>query len=261
MVQLISKALQSELVVLRHSCEIIEKKEYFVIRSFRNPYFHWGNFLIFKQAPKENDLSKWEEYFCAEFPEFIHQHRAFTWIKGEERRNFKIPDYLLEKTVCLTAKDVQHVNQINPDITLRRIQVEQEWLELEKKQAERMTPEERDPSFLNFNRQRFQDYKAMVDKHLGDWFIADLGGKWVGDLGLFYGDGMACYQNVTTYPGFEGRGIAHALIYGSAKYALKNYPIKELVIVADEDSRAQKIYQNLGFQLIERRTNLYRSHC
>ncbi len=252
-------ALRSELVVLSHSCEIKEKVDYFVIRSLQNPNFHWANFLIFKQSANENDLPKWEEHFCAEFPEFVHQHRAFTWIKGEDVPNFKIGEYLLEKTVCLTAKDVQQVQQIHPAITLRRIQLEQEWLELEKKQTERVSPEELSPSFLNFNKQRFRDYKAMVDNNLGDWFIADLGGEWVGDLGLFHGEGMGCYQNVTTYPGFEGRGIAHALVYGSAKYALKNYPIEELVIVAEENSRAQKIYQNLGFKVVENRTNLYRS--
>lgn len=261
MIQLKSKALTSELILLRDSCEIKERKEYFVIRSLRNPYFHWGNFLIFNQAPKENDLPKWEEYFCEEFPEFIHQHRAFTWIKGEDFPNFTIREYHLEKMACLTTKDIQQVQQIHPDITIRRIQSEEEWIELEKKQTERIDLKEHDTSFLKFNKQKFKDYKAMIDKHFGDWFVADLEGKWVADLGLFYGEGMARYQNVTTYPGFEGRGIAHALVYGSAKYALKNYPIEELVIVADENSRAQKIYQNLGFQMVERRTNLYRSHC
>lgn len=261
LLQFTSKTLQSELAVLRHSCEIKEKTEYFVVRSLRNPHFHWGNFLIFKQAPQKNDLPKWEEYFCLEFPEFIHQHRAFTWIHGEELpADCKITEYLIEKTVCLTTKDVQPVKQIHPDITIRKVQTEQEWLELEQKQAERIKPEDRDPSFLSFNKQKFKDYKAIVDKDLGDWFIADLGGEWVGDLGLFHSEGMACYQNVTTYPGFEGLGIAHALVYGSAQYAIAHYPVKELVIVAEENSRAQKIYQNLGFQVVERRTNLYRSY-
>lgn len=159
--------------------------------------------------------------------------------------------------VCLKAKEVKPVQKINPDITLRRIQAENEWSELERKQLERISLEDRDPTFLNFNKHRFIDYKSMVDNSHGDWFLAELEGQWVGDLGLFHGERVACYQNVTTYPGFEGQGIAHALVYGSAKYALKHYPINELVIIADESSRAQRIYQNLGFQLIERKTNLY----
>lgn len=77
--------------MLRDSSQIIEKAGYLVTRSLRNPDFQWGNFLIFKQAPSENDIPTWEEHFCREFPEFIHQHRAFTWIKGEVPSNLKTP--------------------------------------------------------------------------------------------------------------------------------------------------------------------------
>ncbi|MCC5832897.1 MAG: GNAT family N-acetyltransferase [Chlamydiales bacterium] len=259
MIRLKSKALQSELVVLRESCEIKEKNQYIVIRSLRNPYFHWGNFLIFNRAPKKNDLPKWEEYFCAEFPQFIHQHRAFTWIKGDDFPNFAIFGYEIERLACLRAQDLRHAGQINSNIIIRRIHADEDWLALEKKQAVRLHSEEDDPGVLNFKKQRLKDYKLLVDKGLGDWFIADLEGRWVGDLGIFYGENMARFQKVTTYPGFEGQGIAHALVYGSAKYAVENYPVEELVIVTVENSRAQKIYQNLGFKLIEKRTNLHRS--
>jgi len=261
MIQLKSKALQSDLIILRNSCKITEEEEYIAVHSLQNSYFHWGNFLIFHQAPKETDISRWEEYFCHEFPECIHQHRAFTWVQGADLPDFKVDGYSIENMVCLTAKKVQPADQIHPDITFRRIQSDKDWLELEQKQIGLYNPKDLTTSLLVFNKQRLKEYRAMVEDNLGDWFIADLEGNWVADLGLFYGEEMARYQNVTTYPGFEGRGIAHALVYASAKYAFKNYPIKELIIVAEKNSRAQKIYQNLGFKISEKRANLYRSLC
>ena len=258
MIRLTSKALQSEFVVLRDSCEI-KRKSTLSYALFGTLIFTGGIFSFLIKLLKKMIFPSGKSIFVRSF---LNLFTSIGLLLGLKEKCFLISksvNITREKMVCLTAKDIQQVKQIHPDIILRRIQSEEEWLELEKKQAERVNPEERDPSFLNFNKQRFKDYKAMVDKHLGDWFIADLEGKWVGDLGLFYGEGLACYQNVTTYPGFEGRGIAHALVHASAKYALKNYPIEELVIVADENSRAEKIYQNLGFQLIERRANLYRN--
>lgn len=93
----------------------------------------------------------------------------------------------------------------------------------------------------------------------GDCFIAQLDGQSVGHLMLFHGEKMACFQDVVTYPEFRGKGICHALVYRAALYARQYYDIDKLIIIAEKDSRAQKIYQNLGFGVLEEIARLYKS--
>ena len=70
----------------------------------------------------------------------------------------------------------------------------------------------------------------------------------VGSLGIFTGKDVACFQIVSTHSDFQRRGVCSTLVYESASHALENMGAKTLVMVADEEYHAAKIYESVGFK-------------
>ena len=104
-----------------------------------------------------------------------------------------------------------------------------------------------------------QRYREMVSRRLGAWLGAFSGERLVGDLGIFCIEELARYQSVQTHPDFRKRGIAGALVYNTAIYALENFKIATLVIVADVDSPAERLYKSIGFQFAEYQLGISKS--
>jgi len=73
----------------------------------------------------------------------------------------------------------------------------------------------------------------------------------IADLGIFCNAELGRYQSVQTHPEFRRRGIAGALVYNAAFYALDRFNLETLVIVAEKDSPAMRLYQSIGFQFTE----------
>jgi predicted GNAT family acetyltransferase len=69
----------------------------------------------------------------------------------------------------------------------------------------------------------------------------------VADLGIYREGALGRFQSVETHPDFQRRGICGTLVYESARYALKKMGLTELVMVADENYHAAKIYESVGF--------------
>ena len=71
------------------------------------------------------------------------------------------------------------------------------------------------------------------------------------------GSGIARYQNVETQPEFRRRGLATQLVYEAGVQALDQLGARTLVIVADPDDEAIRIYRAAGFQDRERQVQLW----
>jgi ribosomal protein S18 acetylase RimI-like enzyme len=99
----------------------------------------------------------------------------------------------------------------------------------------------------------------MVSAGLGAWFGTFVGDRLVGDLGIFCSGELARYQSVQTHPDFRRRGIAGALVYQAAIYALEDHNLETLVIVAEADSPAQRLYQSIGFQFTEYQLGVWKA--
>jgi predicted GNAT family acetyltransferase len=70
------------------------------------------------------------------------------------------------------------------------------------------------------------------------------------------GDGLARYQNVETHPEHRGRGIAGTLVHRVATYAVEERGARTLVMVADPDYLAIRVYRSVGFRDTETQTLL-----
>ena len=67
-------------------------------------------------------------------------------------------------------------------------------------------------------------------------------------LGIFgAGEGVARYQSVETHPDARSRGLAGTLVHTAGEWAREHLGTRTLVIVADPDYHAQRLYESVGF--------------
>jgi predicted GNAT family acetyltransferase len=70
------------------------------------------------------------------------------------------------------------------------------------------------------------------------------------------GQGAARFQTVQTHPDARNQGLASTLVHHASKYGLKELAAKTLVIVADPDYLAIRIYRAVGFEDTETQIQL-----
>lgn len=75
-----SLSLRTEPMLRSFESKIAEKPEYIVIHIPQNPFFRWGNYLIFREPPKPGDVERWKAIFAREVstPPTV-KHLTFAW--------------------------------------------------------------------------------------------------------------------------------------------------------------------------------------
>jgi ribosomal protein S18 acetylase RimI-like enzyme len=119
-------------------------------------------------------------------------------------------------------------------------------------------PDFEENGYREFLKRKMERYRKMSAAGLGNWFGAFIDQQMVADLGLFHDGSLGRYQSVETHPDFRSQGIAGTLVYQAGCMAKAEYDLYTLVIVADQDSSAARLYQALGFQLTEKQVGMER---
>lgn len=91
-------------------------------------------------------------------------------------------------------------------------------------------------------------YRKMSEAGMGSWFGVFIDGKLVGDLGIFYEGNVGRYQNVGTHPDHRRQGIYGTLVYQTGLLAFEEFGVEHLVMEADIDYHAARIYESVGFK-------------
>ncbi len=259
-----SLGYRTDLIFPKFDGEIIDRGDYLVIRSPSNPTFYWGNFLLFDQPPGEGDYSKWRELFAEEIgsPPLV-EHQAFGWdtIGGERGviQPFLESGFQLENGSVLTAHRDHLIHKSSPGVIFRPLRSEDDWVQSVENQVICREPIFSEAGYRVFRQRQMQRYRNMVSQGLGAWFGAFVGSQLVADLGIFCDRELGRYQSVQTHPDFRRRGIAGYLVYSAARYALDHFNIDMLVIIAEADSSADRLYQSAGFQFTEYSTGIWKS--
>ena len=163
--------------------------------------------------------------------------------------------FSLNESVVLTARAIQPPPKCNPEVTMRPLVEEWEWSSALQNQLDCREPPYSREGYTPFKTRQMERYLAMVRAGLGAWFGAFLDGRVVADLGVFVEDGLGRFQSVGTHPHFRRRGICGTLVFEAARYAFTHLGAQTLVMVADENYHAAKIYESVGFQPAERFVN------
>jgi ribosomal protein S18 acetylase RimI-like enzyme len=240
---------------------ILDRGEYLVILTPSNPNFYWGNFLLFSAPPARGDLERWQALFQQEISSRQETHHmVFAWdtTDGEtgDVQPFLEAGFELSQNVVLTAQQVHLPPKYNREVAVRPLVEDWEWAQALQNQVDCRPAGHSLEGYLTFKTAKMKHYRDMQRAGLGDWFGAFLGDRLVADLGLFCIDGIGRFQSVETAPEFRRRGICGALVYGAARYGLERMGAKTLVMLADENYFAARIYESIGFQAAERQAGL-----
>ncbi len=258
-----SLGCRTDLIFHKFDGEVIDRGNYVVAKIPATPNYFWGNLLLFNRPPRKGDLAAWKRLFLTEFTDPSMYHITLTWDApdGEvgDPSEFVAEGFELDGGIILTASSVQKPPKHNIEIQVRPIQGEEEWEAATRVQTESAQDGSQDLSiaqWTKFYAGQMKRYRQMVLVGHGHWFGAFLNGKIVGGLGLFRDGDIGRYQIVTTHVAYRRLGICGTLVYESAKYAFRNMGIKTLVMSADEEYHAAKIYESVGFRPTEKQIGM-----
>ena len=104
-------------------------------------------------------------------------------------------------------------------------------------------------SHRTFVTRRVRSNRGVVEAGHGQWFGAFSDDVLVAQLGLVSASpALARYQTVETHPEHRGRGLAGTLAHYAGCYGLGELGAQRLVMVADPDYLAIRIYRSIGFE-------------
>jgi GNAT superfamily N-acetyltransferase len=235
-----SLGYHTDLFFSRISGSVTDHDEYLCIRTPSNPTYWWGNYVLFKRAPTLEDAPGWLEVFHREHPDAKHIAIGYDSFEPGETRDF--PLECIPSTV-MTAQELCAPPHPNRDAELRTLSNDADWnarLELSRVVH---------PWGAEFLERSNLARRHQVEVGHGEWFGAFLDGQLVSSLGVFdVGDGLARFQSVETHPQFERRGLCGTLVHHAGQYALQHWEVNTLVMVADPEYHAKRIYESVGFE-------------
>jgi GNAT superfamily N-acetyltransferase len=260
--EVLSRAWRSDLGLLELSGSTVEHlPTHVVVRTLANPNFYWGNFLLLRRAPLRRDVPRWLDVFAEAFPDARHVSIGVDAPAGKPADLQALADvgFEIEASTVMTAEDVLPPARPTLGVTIRLLESEDDW-------EQRVTlslacyGDNLGTGGEEFTRRRAAAERRLVDSGAGAWLGAFESGAMLSGLGIFRaGDQLARYQDVETHPEARGRGLAGTLVHMAGEHALDCFGARTLVIVADPDYHAIRIYRELGFQDSETQLQALRS--
>jgi ribosomal protein S18 acetylase RimI-like enzyme len=251
--QVHSLGYRTDLIFPAFDGQILDRGDYLVILTPTNPTFYWGNFLLFPNPPGEGDLERWKALFTREIGSQIRaEHFAFGWdtVSGEvgAAQPFLDEGFNLSQTVVLATQQVKIPPKYNREVEVRPLTSDEDWEQATQNQIACRQTGHTLEGYTRFKRDQMRRYHLMSRAGLGHWFGAFLGSRLVAELGVFTSGKLGRFQQVGTHPNYRRQGICGALVYQASRYAFEKMEVETLVMVADENYHAAKIYESLGFQ-------------
>jgi RimJ/RimL family protein N-acetyltransferase len=249
-VEVTSLGYRTDLMMRRlEGSEVADYADHVVVRSPGHPGFWWGNFILLAGAPRPREAAGWLARFAEVLPDV--QHVAIGVDAGDpgaaERSGLPEAGLRLERTTVLTATTVHEPPHVNRTVEYRPLAGDADW---QQSLNLRLAADDSDGAATRaFDEQRTADARRVSENGHGAWFGAFAGGRLAAQLGVFSdGSGVARYQNVETGPEFRRRGLAGTLVWRAGQWARAHLGAHTLVIVADPQAGAIRIYRSAGFQ-------------
>ena len=261
--QVRSLGYRTDLIFSTFNGEVLDRGDYLVIRTPSNPTFYWGNFLLFSRPPESGDFERWQVLFAEEIgagPEI--RHMTFGWDTTLDEvgvcEPFLEAGFELAHQTVLTAQRLVAPPPPAQAVSIRPLRSDEDWLQAVENQVRCREGGHEEAGYRVFKRRQMASYRKMVEAGWGEWFGAFLGEMLVADLGLFHTQDLGRYQSVGTHPDFRRRGIAANLVFQAGRHGQSHFGIDRLVIVADHESAASRLYRSLGFNPEEHQMGLER---
>ncbi len=241
--------IESSLNFHQADTEIINKGSYRVVRTKSRPHFFWGNYLIFSESPSETNYENWIEKYNSEFNSEEQGFITITWSSSELGN----PKIFLKNGFEIETQEVLRLNKLiipeklNPHVQVRIINKEDEWNQLKKTQWIKNWPLKQPQE--QFLENKILTYRRLQDQGFGFRYGAFIDDDLVGDLGIYYRNKIARFNNVFTHHQHYNKGICRTLVYKSVQLSIENNLADEFVMQATETEYAKTIYKKIGFEL------------
>jgi ribosomal protein S18 acetylase RimI-like enzyme len=256
--ELMSLAWRTDLALLGYSgSEVLDRGDHLVVRTPDNPSYYWGNFLLLASAPTADEVAGWVETCEREFPGSRHRALGIDGADGhrDDLAPFLAHDFTAECQAVMTATAVHEPPRPNTEATIRPLVSDEDW---ERQVALARAGEEPELS-VAFASGKAQAHRRLVEQGRGAWFGAFLGDELVSSLGLFVAsEGLARFQDVKTHPDARGQGLCGTLVHAAGGFGFDRLGVHTLVMVADPDYLAIRVYRSVGFSETEAQLQVLR---
>lgn len=256
-----SLGLRTDLRLLEMTgSEIEDRGTHLVIRTPANPTYFWGNFLLLKQLPIPGGEREVIGAFHTEFPEAEH---VAIGIDSPDDLTVAMQPFVdagmeIDSGTVLTASTLVEPRLIADGVVIRALESDDDW-EARARLSQRLWAKTDEDTFMTFARRRNEQERALVANGVGQRFGAFIGDDMVSTAAIFVTHaGVARYQSVETHSDHRRQGLAAAVVHAAGQHALAAYKLESLVIAADTDGDAIRIYRGLGFTDFERHNLLER---
>lgn len=241
-----SLAFRTDLALLALGGSQVEDHDTHVaVRTPDNPTYRWGNFLLLPEAPTAEVLPDWQRTFEETFPGL--EHRTFGVAAAHGTRDdlaaFAAAGFEVEASAVMTATAVHEPPRPNRDAAYRRLVSDDDWAQLVELRSTGEDADERE-----FVAAKVVAERRTAETGLGAWWGAFVDGRLLSSMGLVTASpGLARFQQVHTHSDARGRGLAGTLVHEVSRYGFDELGATTLVMVADPDYLAIRIYRSVGF--------------
>jgi hypothetical protein len=245
---------RTDLIFAKFSGSVTDLGSYTLIQTPNNPAYHWGNYIIFDRAPQRGSLKEWTELFDREFNYYSEPHHyVFTWDTDEsgEYQEFLEANFEFDSATVLTTSKLSPPLYLNTQISVRKIESDKDWSDVVHLQTLYADPKFMSDYYRGFKQRQMDSFREMANAGMGSWFGAFIDDELVGDLGIFYEGKIGRYQNVGTHPDQRRQGICATLVYKTGLIAFEEFGVDSLVMEADINYHAARIYESVGFRRTE----------
>jgi GNAT superfamily N-acetyltransferase len=245
-VEIESLAFRTDVALARHAGSVVEDRgDHVVVRTPDNPAYYWGNYLLLPHAPAADEMPAWEATFAATFPECSHRAYGVATARGtrEDLAAFAAAGLETDASTVMTATAVHEPPRPNREATYRPLVGDDDWAQQIGLWMADGEVDQRDFAVAKVAAER-----RMAEAGGGAWWGAFLGDRLLSSMGLFSASpGLARFQQVQTHPEARGRGLAGTLVHRVSTFGFDELDATTLVMVADPDYLAIRIYRSVGF--------------
>ena len=144
----------------------------------------------------------------------------------------------------MTATSVHAPPRPNTEATYRSLESDADW----EQQVELTMAGEEIGYDRQFSEGRARQHRRLAEDGHGQYWGAFEGGRLLASMGLFRASpGLARFQTVKTHPDARGRGLAGTLVHEISRFGFADLDARTLVMVADPEYLAIRVYRSVGF--------------
>jgi ribosomal protein S18 acetylase RimI-like enzyme len=260
-VDVISLGYRTDLMVRAlEGSEVIDHAGHITVRTAANPDFRWGNFLLLPAAALPGGASQCLALFAAEFPAAAHVLLGIDSTRDDPAHlaGFEAAGLRVRRETVMTATAPAGPPHPGRDAQIRQLTSDGDWEQSAELRA-LCNAEDGVRASRAFAEARITAQRGLASAGHGAWFGAFQNGKLAAHLGVFSdGSGIARYQDVGTHPRARRQGLAASLVCHAARYAIDQLAATTLVIVADPDGPAIRVYRSVGFADLQTLVSMHR---